>query len=560
MHLDELLTAAVLLLGASVAAIMLFQRAGFGSVLGLLAVGIVLGPHTAGPVVSIGPIAAAAELGVVFLMFVIGLELEPQRLWAMRRTLFGLGTLQVVVTGLALSAVGLAIGRPWPAATVLGFGLAMSSTAFVLQLLAERDEMRTRHGRAAFAILLLQDMAVIPLMALVPLLAVGAAGADAEGSIGTSLVAIVATLAGIVGFGLLVLPRVFAAIARQRSAEAFAILAILAVLIAAWLAQKAGLSPALGAFMIGVLLSRSPFHHQIAAEVTPFKGLLLGLFFISVGMSMDLTLLMARWGEIVSLVLALLLVKGLVIFLLCRLFDLPSPAALQTSLLLVQGGEFGFMLFGVAADMGVMGAQLHTTALLVIALSMAVTPFLVRLGDRLSGKMPGPEAEPRGGIETELTRHVIVAGFGRVGRAIAVMLEETAIPFVVLEHDLRRVPPGPREQRKVFYGDGSDPRILRSIAADRAAALVITLDRPAAAERLVAAARPLYPDLAIIVRGHDAEVGARLRELGATIVVPETLELSLIIGEAVLRELEIPDDVVADAAELVRSYHTRAMR
>ena len=288
MHLDELLTAAVLLLGASAAAIMLFQRAGFGSVLGLLVVGIVLGPHTAGPVISIGPISAAAELGVVFLMFVIGLELEPQRLWAMRRTLFGLGTLQVVVTGLALSAVGLVIGQPWQAAAVLGFGLAMSSTAFVLQLLAERDELRTRHGRAAFAILLLQDMAVIPLIAVVPLLAVGAANSNL-GSIGWRLAAIVATLAGIVGFGLLVLPRVFAAIARQRSAEAFAILAILAVLIAAWLAQRAGLSPALGAFMVGMLLSRSPFHHQIAAEVTPFKGLLLGLFFISVGMSMDLT-------------------------------------------------------------------------------------------------------------------------------------------------------------------------------------------------------------------------------------------------------------------------------
>ena len=559
MHLDELLSAAVLLLGASAAAIMLFQRAGFGSVLGLLVVGIALGPHTAGPVVNIGPIAAAAELGVVFLMFVIGLELEPQRLWAMRRTLFGLGTLQVVVTGLALSAVGLAIGQPWPAAAVLGFGLAMSSTAFVLQLLTERDELRTQHGRAAFAILLLQDMAVIPLIAAVPLLAAGAAGSG-TGPIAWHLAAIVTTLAGIVGFGLLVLPRVFAAIARQRSAEAFAILAILAVLVAAWLAQRAGLSPALGAFMVGVLLSRSPFHHQISAEVTPFKGLLLGLFFISVGMSMDLALLVARWDEIVGLVLALLLVKGLAIFLLCRLFALPGPAALHTSLLLVQGGEFGFMLFGVAASMGVMGAQLHTTALLVIALSMAVTPFLVRLGDRLAGELPGPEAEPGGGVEHGLTRHVIVAGFGRVGRAIAVMLEETGIPFVVLEHDLRRVPSGPREQRKVFFGDGSDPRVLRSIAADRAAALVITLDRPAAAERLVAAAHPLYPDLVIIARGHDAEVGARLRELGASVVVPETLELSLIIGEAVLRELDVPDDVVADAAELVRSYHTRATR
>ncbi len=292
MHLDELLTAAVLLLGASAAAIVLFQRAGFGSVLGLLVVGVILGPHTVGPVVNIGPIAAAAELGVVFLLFVIGLELEPARIWAMRRTLFGLGTLQVVITGLALAAVALAIGRPWPAALVLGFGLALSSTAFVLQLLAERDELATEPGRAALAILLLQDMAVIPLLAMVPLLAPGSDEPDAA-SIGWRLLTIASTLAAIIALGRLVLPRAFAAIARQRNAEAFAIVAVLAVLTAAWLAAHAELSPALGAFVVGVLLSGSPFHHQIAAEVTPFKGLLLGLFFISVGMSIDLSVLTA---------------------------------------------------------------------------------------------------------------------------------------------------------------------------------------------------------------------------------------------------------------------------
>ena len=255
--------------------------------------------------------------------------------------------------------------------------------------------------------------------------------------------------------------------------------------------------------------------------------------------------------------LALTVLKGLVIFLLCRLFALGWPAALRTSLLLTQGGEFGFVLFAAATGLGVMGPQLQTTALLVISLSMAATPFLVRLGDRLAGDLPGAEAEPGDPVDVERRGHVIVAGYGRVGRAIAVMLEETGVPFVVLEHDLRRVPTGPRERRQVFYGDGSDPRVLRSVGADRAAALVITLDRPAAAERLVATAHTLYPGLAIVARGHDAEVGARLRELGATTVVPETLELSLIIGEIVLRRLAIPDDVVADASELVRSYHTR---
>ena len=555
MHLDEFLTAAVLLLGVSTAAVLLFQRAGFGSVLGLLVVGIVLGPHTIGPVVNLGPVAAAAELGVVFLLFVIGLELELPRVWAMRHALFGLGTLQVCVTGLVLAAAAAAVGRPWSAALVLGFGLALSSTAFVLPLLAERDELASEHGRAALAILLLQDMAVIPLLAMVPLLAPGSDDPDAL-SIVRRIGQIGVTLAAIVGFGHLVLPRAFTLIARQKSAEAFAILAVLAVLMAAWLAHHADLSPALGAFIVGVSLSRSPFHHQVSAEVAPFKGLLLGLFFISVGMSIDLSLLLERWQEITALVLALILLKGVVIFALCRLFGLGNPTSLRTALLLTQGGEFGFVLFGAATGMGVMGAQLQTTALLVISLSMAATPFLARLGDRLTGDTAGPDALPEAMADPGLQRHVIIAGYGRVGRAIAVMLEETGIPFVVLEQDLRRVPTGPRERRRVYFGDGSDPRVLRSVATDRAAALVVTLDRPAAAERLVAAVRPLYHDIAIVARGHDAENSARLRALGATVVVPETLELSLIIAEAVLRQLAVPEDVVEDAAELVRRYHT----
>jgi monovalent cation:proton antiporter-2 (CPA2) family protein len=555
MHLDQILTASVLLLGASAVAIALFQRAGLGSVLGLLCVGVLLGPHTIGPVVNIGPITAAAELGVVFLLFVIGLEIEPARIWAMRRHLFGLGTLQMLATGAVLAAVALLVGRPWPAAVVLGLGLALSSTAFVMQLLAERDELATEHGRTALAILLLQDMAVIPLLALVPLLAPGADEPDAA-TIGQRTLVILLTLAAILGLGRMVLPRLFATFARQRSEEAFAILAVLAVLAAALLSHHAGMSPALGAFVVGVLLADSPFHHQVAAEVRPFKGLLLGLFFISVGMSVDLGVLRERWGEILALVAALILLKGVVIWLLCRFFGLHDAAALRTSLLLTQGGEFGFVLFGAAASMGVMGAQLHTTALLVISLSMAATPFIVRLGDRMLSGTKGPEAVPDPVAAPSLRRHVVVAGYGRVGHAIAEMLEETGIPFVVLEQDLRRVPPGPRERRRVFYGDGSDPQVLRSVATDQASALVVTLDRPAATERVVAVARQLFPDLPIVARGHDGPNSARLRALGATVVVPETLELSLILSEAVLRRLQVPEDVVADAAELVRRYHS----
>ena len=392
MHLDELLTAAVLLLGASAAAIVLFKRAGFGSVLGLLVVGILLGPQTAGPVVDIGPIAAAAELGVVFLLFVIGLELEPRRFWAMRRHLFGLGTLQMVVTGAAIAAVGLALGRPWPAALVLGFGLALSSTAFVLQLLTERDELGTDQGGAGHT----------------PSPGHGGDPAAGDGpAVGTRNGWAQHRLDRLArggdrpdpGRGHLAGPGNSASRVRhhRQAAEPRGICrAGGAGGVGRGLADGQGGSlTGAGGIAVGVLLSGSPFH-QIAAEVTPFKGVLLGLFFISVGMSIDLSLLAERWAEIGALVAALILLKGAVIYGLCRLFALTRGAALRTSLLLTQGGEFGFVLFAAAAGTGVMGAQLHTTALLVISLSMAATPFLVRLGDRWVGGIVGDEALPTG--------------------------------------------------------------------------------------------------------------------------------------------------------------------
>jgi monovalent cation:proton antiporter-2 (CPA2) family protein len=557
MHFDQLLTTAVLLLGASAAAIVLFHRAGFGSVLGLLAAGIVMGPSTPGPVVDIVPLAAAAELGVVFLLFVLGLELEPRRLWAMRRTLFGLGTLQVALSGLALAGAALAVGQPWQAALVLGLGLSLSSTAFVLQLLTERGELGSEHGRVAFAILLLQDMAVVPLLALVPLLASVPVDGEAATSLWLLLLQSLATVGGIIAFGQLLLPRAFAAIARQRSAEGFAVLASLSVLVAAWVTHHAGLSPALGAFLLGVVLSRSPFHHQIAAEISPFKGLLLGLFFISVGMSIDMGLLLQHWPRILLAVLMLILLKGLVILGLCRLFGLELASSLRTAFLMTQGGEFGFVLFAAAAGARVIGSELHTTALLVISVSMAATPLLARLGDWLAQRLPQTEAQGPA-VAPAPARHVVIAGYGRVGRAVAAMLDEAGLPFVALDLDLTRVLVARKAGRPVFYGDASDQLVLDRAGTGRAAAVVITLDKPGAAERIVASVRSFYPGIAVVARGHDAALSYRLERLGASIVVPETLELSLKLGEALLQRLGCSADTVEDAARTVRERHRQA--
>jgi len=411
MHANELLTTAVLLLGASAAALIVSHRAGLGAILGLLAAGILLGPHTPGPVVDIGQLGSATELGVVFLLFIIGLELEPRRLWAMRRMLLGLGSLQMVVTGAALMTVAVARGQPWQASLILGLGLALSSTAFVAQLLAERGELTSEHGRACLAILLLQDMAIVPVIALVPLLEPGAGGTT-SGPVVERLAMVLTALAAVGAIGHVVLPGLLARVASHRNMEAIAVLAVLAVMLAAWVTHWAGLSPALGGFVVGVLLSCSSFRHQIAADVAPYKGLLLGLFFISVGMSIDVGLFLASWVSILLLVATLILMKGVLLFGLCRLFGLGTAPALRTSLLMTQGGEFGFVLFGEAVASGVMGAQLHTTALLVISISMVGTPLLARLADRLTAAAdrPLPSCAPS---PADLADHVLITGNGR---------------------------------------------------------------------------------------------------------------------------------------------------
>lgn len=551
-HLHDLLTAAVLLVGASGIAIMLSRRAGLGTVLGLIAVGVVLGPHTPGFVVDMGPLAAATDIGVVLLLFVIGLELEPHRLWAMRRVLFGLGTLQVLATGVVLTLVGLIFGRPWQAALIAGLGLALSSTAFVLQLLKERGEFGTLHGRTAFAVLLLQDMAVVPLLALVPLLAPGAQG-EAQVALLLVLVEVGGALALLVFLGQVVVPQALALLARQRDREAFAALAALGVLLAAWISHEAGLSPALGAFLLGILLSRSPLHHQIAAEILPFKGLLLGLFFISVGMSIDMDLLRANWPSILTQVVILAFLKTAVLLALCRLFKLAPPAALRTSLLLAQGGEFGFVLFGAALAAGVMGPQLHTTLLLVISASMALTPLVVRLGDRVAERLalayPEPALEPWSPAEPA---QAVVVGYGRVGRLVVETLQRAGVAVTAVDLDPSRVQLGRRLGHQVVYGDAGDPRVLDSIAADTARVVIVAVDRPERAETAVSAARAAYPAALILARAHDNDRRPTLERLGASIVLTETLELSLGLAEAALGRLDVPEEAASEALDAIR--------
>lgn len=551
-QLQDLLTTAVILVGASAAAMLLSRRAGLGSVLGLIAVGVALGPYTPGPRVSLGPLAAATDVGVVLLLFVLGLELEPRRLWDMRRVLFGLGTLQVLATGAALAPVGLAFGEPWPAALLAGLGLALSSTALVLQLLKERGEFGTAHGRTAFAVLLLQDLAVVPLLALVPLLTPSGVWVA-----GASLPWLLAETAGVLALllllGRIAVPGTLTLVARQGDREAFAALAGFGVLLAAWLSHEAGLSPALGAFLLGILLANSPLHHQIAAEILPFKSLLLGLFFVSVGMSIDVGLLLASWPAVLAQVALLAGLKTAVLLALCRLFGLGWPGALRTALLLAQGGEFGFVLFAAARQAGVLGAEHHSILLLVISTSMALTPLVVHLGDRLAARLARAFPEP---VEEPLTlpepARAVVVGYGRVGRLVVETLQRADVPVVALDLDPARLRLGRRLGHRVLYGDATDPRVLDGIAGETARVVVVAVDRPDQAEAAVSAARAACPHALVLARAHDDDRRPVLERLGASFVLTETRELSLGLAEAALGRLDVPEEAAAAALEATR--------
>lgn len=501
------------------------------------------------------------EFGVVFLLFIIGLEMDPRRFWALRRAVFGLGVAQVVLTGLLLGLLALLVGQHWQAALILGFGLALSSTAFVLQLLEERGESGHTHGRLAFAVLLLQDLAVVPLLTLVPLLAGGAIVADAEPFWRRALLTL--TMLGVVVlFGELLLPRVLDYVARLRNMQAFTSLAVLAVLVAAWALEIAGLSPALGAFLMGMLLSRSRFHHQIQAEVEPFRGWLLSLFFVSVGMSIDLGLLWGSLGPVLIALVLLIAAKALLLWLLVRLFGAGRGDAVRVALLLAQGGEFAFVLFGAAELAGILSRTTFLETVLLISLSMAATPLLARLGELLARRIEPAHGHAAGlaGAAAKLDRHVIVAGFGRVGRTVGLMLRRAEVPMVALDLDSRTVLEGRRRGFDVHYGNAGDHRVLELAGAGRAVLVVVTLDNPAAAERVVAAVRNFYPSLRTLVRARDLAAADRLSELGASEVVPELTEMSLGLGERVLAAAAVPDDTIERIAGELRADHFARLR
>ncbi|MDT8345258.1 MAG: monovalent cation:proton antiporter-2 (CPA2) family protein, partial [Thermohalobaculum sp.] len=550
-QIDPLLIDAGVFLAASVVSVTLFRRLGLGPILGYLTAGAIVGPSVLGLIDEAERVLHFAEFGVVLLLFVIGLELRPARLWRMRVEIFGLGLAQVLVTGAAIGgALWLAeVVRP-PGAIALGLALALSSTAFGVQILRDRGELTRPHGDRAFAILLFQDLAIVPVLALVAFLAPG--GGVAEDG-WTQLAKAVGALAVVVLAGRYGLRPLFALIARTRAEEIFTAAALLIVVGAALLMQAAGLSMAMGAFIAGVLLAESEFRHQLETDIEPFRGLLLGLFFMGVGMSVDWPAVAAQWWIAVAGALGLYALKAAILLALTRVTGSGVPDALRISALLGQGGEFGFVILGVGGAAGLWPFGTGTLIAAIVALSMALTPLAVLLADRILGRARAADLSDIDHIDTAAAAPVIVAGFGRFGQVVARVLKQRGYELTLIDNDPDRIRIARTFGNRVFFGDLRRADMLRAVSAGEARAIFICGDNPDSNAIALRKLRARLPNLPIFCRAADRFEMLRLQRLGATGVVRETFES----GVALAREaLEVLGDSEV-AGEVIEEFRRR---
>ena len=543
-----LLQVVVFLAAAAIAApIGRFLR--IGAVLGYLAAGVVIGPYVLGRYYALedaDQVLHFGEFGVVLLLFVIGLELRPIRLWSMRSAIFGLGAAQLVITAFVLAGIGLALGLATGQALFIGLALSLSSTAFALQVLEEKGELTTRHGRLAFSVLLFQDLAAIPLIALVPLFALG--GEEPSMDLGSAAIAI-GTIAGVIVVGRFLLSRLYHLVAATGVREAMTASALLTVVGVALIMEAVGLSAALGSFIAGALLADSEYRHQIEADIAPFEGLLLAVFFIAVGMSIDLSVLVARPGALLAIVTGLVAIKALILFGLGRWWGLPNGSARRLGLVLSQGGEFAFVLFAVGLSEGVVERDLAGLLTLAVTLSMAVTPLLLLVDDWISRALqPAP---PDYEVPPEGDHHVIVAGFGRFGQIVARVLRARKIPFTALDSNVAQVDFVKRFGAEIYYGDAGRLDILRAAGAHKAKAFVLAIDNVDHSLRVAEIVREHFPDLPIYARARDRTHVHKLMDLGVTIIERETFLSALELTTRLLRGLGLKPD---EAKRLISTF------
>jgi len=531
MHLLE--QAAVFLLTA-VLLVPLFQRLKLGAVLGYLGAGMLIGPWGLGMIGEVESTLQFAEFGVVLLLFLVGLELQPSRLWVLRRPVFGLGGTQVLATGAVLSALGLALGLSWQAALVAGLGLAMSSTALVLASLAERKQLATRHGREAFAVLLFQDLAVIPLLALLPLLS--GSGAHAAGG-WTSAAKALAVIAVVIAGSRLVVRPVLKAVASYGGREVFTAAALLLVIGAALIMEKIGLSASLGAFLAGVLLADSEFRHELEADIEPFKSLLLGLFFIAVGMSADLALVWNTPFTVFGLAAGLTLAKFVLMYAIARIGRAPNETAQRLAVAVSQGGEFAFVLFTAAGSLGIFEAGTAELLVVVVTVSMLLSPPLFELHERFLVRWIEGHTTAEFDTITGPGNPVIIAGYGRVGQIVSRILRMCGVPFTALEVSYQQVDFVRRYGSKVYYGDASRLELLEAAKTGEARLFVLAIDDVEASVKTAAIVRRHFPHVPILARARNRVHLFRLRDLGVKLIWRETFSASMDIARHTLLSL-----------------------
>ncbi len=529
----------VSLLGAAVVAVPLFKRLGLGSVLGYLAAGLAIGPYGLAVVTDSHSIIHIAEFGVVMFLFVIGLEMKPSHLWGLRRQIFGLGSLQVVISAILLTIVGTLFGASWAVSFICASGFVLTSTAIVMQVLGERQELASPRGQRIVSILLFEDLLIVPLLAIVEFLAPGTPDGAAHATplwqtIGIALL----SLSALVAAGLWVLNPLFRVLAASRAREVMTAAALLVVLGAGLLMEMGGLSMAMGAFVAGVLLSESSFRHQLEADIEPFRGLLLGLFFLGVGMSLDLKVVAENWGIIVSGVIALMVVKGLCVYGVARLARSNHADALDRALLMAQGGEFAFVLYSAAANAGVIDATVNANMTAIIVLSMAITPLILILHRRFAAQ----PAETREADTFDEHHPILVVGMGRFGQIVNSMLQMSGHSTTVIDLDPTTVAGFNRYGTKTHFGDASRPELLLAAGIENTRLLVIAIDNREQALSIARFAREVNPNIDIVARAYDRLHTFDLYQAGADEIVRETFDAAIRAGKRALERLGMSRD------------------
>lgn len=549
----------LVLLIAAVAVVFLFHRLRVSPILGYLFAGFLIGPQSLGFITTIDETRILGELGVVFLLFTIGLKMPLQRLQALKRYVFGLGLTQVIVTGGVITVALRYFELPLEVALLVGSVLALSSTAVGIQLLVERGEIAMRFGRVSFAILLSQDLAVVVLLML--LTAFKNDRMPALESLGISTLKASVVLFVIILIGRVFLRPLFNSIAKTNNPQLFVAVSLLVILTTSSATASAGLSMELGAFLAGVLLSETEYRHQVEADIQPFYGLLIGLFFMTVGMSLDPKLIISHAPQMILALFSYLMIKIAIIFGLCILFRIPAISSLRVGMILASGGEFVFVIIAPSMEAGLISRELGQFLFSLVAISMALTPILVNLGKRVEEKFLEREGERFANdapSETmDLRNHIIIAGFGDVGRIIARLLTEKLVPFVIIDNDLHAVTEGRHNGFPIFFGDARRAEVMRTLGASKARAALICFKNEKSSYRTTMMLRRQFPDLMVSVRLEGDEFESKLTQAGVNVVRPQHLELSLQLAAKALQAVAIPHDEITQTIEMFRKNYTQ---